>query len=132
MRDLHELDRLHVRQLRPRLVDHVQRIVNTSRVETPVTTCLQKPVAESGIEFRPVAEIIDSQFLLPCRAIELLPPQVRMEVIDAETQERMSFGSHEPPAFVLLNSEEAGRVEGLPLPTAKAIKFDGVRCSKYA
>ena len=44
-------------------------------------------------------------------------------MVYSETQKRASFGSYEPPSFVLLYAEEACGLEFLARPTAESIKF---------
>ena len=44
-------------------------------------------------------------------------------MVYSETQKRASFGSYEPPSFVLLQAKEACGLESLARPTAESIKF---------
>jgi hypothetical protein len=88
--------------------------------ESPFTASSQEPLPECGRELRPV-HVFQAQPLPPRLAVVLLLEQVRIKVIDPETQKRVSLGCDEPPSFVLLNTKEAGRLELLAGPSAEAV-----------
>ena len=123
-----EIDKLNRQQIghsRPWGIDDRQLGVNAYRIEAVLPTRLAEPFPEGGREFVAV-QIVEAQPLFPCLAVVGLLPQMGMQMVDPETQKRISLGRYEPPSLVLLDAKEARRLEPFARPAAEAIKTDGI------
>ena len=112
-----------------RVGEHRGVRVNAQGVEAQPSQIGQGGLAKPPVP-GPVVDLLRAESPQPVIAVVVLRPPVRVVVVDAPTDERVAFGSDQPPApSIVFGAKEAGRVEFEAGPASEAVAIAGrLRC----